>query len=194
MRKFFSSIWFRCIAVLVAISVISGCILAILNDVLYVSTEERTARAVKAIYGEEKDSSILDETFSIENTGEIKEIYIIGDINSSEFDYLFKSEGYNGYKNGTVTIWVQVIAKNGDYKINKVIYADASKQTLMSKFENSYYQYFTNDFIDEIESGKRFTPIKNQGGIENVMTGATKSANAICNAVNVVIEYLWGAK
>ena len=59
MRKFFSSIWFKCLSVLVAISVVSGGLLAVLNDVLYVSPEERTARAVKSIYGEAKTPETL---------------------------------------------------------------------------------------------------------------------------------------
>ena len=194
MRKFFSSIWFRCIAVLVGISIVSGGLIGFLNDLLFVTPEERTARAVKQIYGIEKEYEDLQKTFTFENYGEISEIYLIKGENENNFDYLFKSKGYNGYKGGTVTVWIQVNVNEGVFKINKVIYAEAEKQTLMSKFESSYYQYFTNDFIDEIESGKRFTPIKGADGIENVMTGATKSANAICNAVNAVIECFLGGE
>ena len=107
---------------------------------------------------------------------------------------MFKSKGYNGYKNGTVTVWVQVVVNNEDCKINKVILAESEKQTLMSKFESSYFQYFTNDFVDRIKQGERFSPAESEDGIDNIMSGATKSANAICNAVNTVIEYVWGAK
>lgn len=193
MRKFFSSIWFRCIAVLVGISIVSGGLLGLLNDLLYVTPEERTSRAIKSIYGIEKEYEDLQKNFTFENYGEILQIYKIKGDTDSNFDYLFKSKGYNGYKNGTVTVWVQVNFDNGAYKINKVIYAEAEKQTLMSKFGNEYYEYFTEDFIDEIEQGKRFTPIKEADGIEHVMSGATKSANAVCNAVNAVIEcYLGG--
>ena len=53
MAKFVKSTWFKCITVLLVISVISGGLLAALNDLLFVASEERTARAVAKIYGEE---------------------------------------------------------------------------------------------------------------------------------------------
>ena len=60
-KNFIKSDWFRCIAVLLALAVVLGGTLAILNDVLYVSPEERTARAIKKIYGENKEYTIMDE-------------------------------------------------------------------------------------------------------------------------------------
>ena len=42
----------KCTAFLLILAVLLGGILAVLNDVLYVSSEERTARAIKKIYGE----------------------------------------------------------------------------------------------------------------------------------------------
>ena len=62
MSKFFKSDWFKCITVLLVLAVILGGTLAFLNDLLYVSPEERTARAIKKIYGVEvtlKDEDIL---------------------------------------------------------------------------------------------------------------------------------------
>ena len=62
MKKFFSSDWFKCTAVLLSLLVVLGGTLAILNDVLFVSEDERTSRAIKKIYGEEKTFSVtLDE-------------------------------------------------------------------------------------------------------------------------------------
>ena len=52
--SFIKTTWFKCIACLLCIAVISGASLAILNNVLYVSPETRTARAISKIYGEEK--------------------------------------------------------------------------------------------------------------------------------------------
>ena len=49
--KFFKSTWFKCIAVLLSRAVVLGGLLAILNDLLYVSPEERTGRAFEKIYG-----------------------------------------------------------------------------------------------------------------------------------------------
>ena len=58
MSKLFKNDWFKCITVLLLLAVILGGALAVLNDVLYVSSEERTARAIKKIYGTEKEYSI----------------------------------------------------------------------------------------------------------------------------------------
>jgi hypothetical protein len=53
MSKFFKNTWVKCISVLLILSIVLGGTLAILNDVLYVSPEERTGRAIKKIYGED---------------------------------------------------------------------------------------------------------------------------------------------
>ena len=59
MSKFFKSAWFKCTLVLLVIAVVSGSLISILSNVLYVSDEERTARAIKKIYGQEKEFNIL---------------------------------------------------------------------------------------------------------------------------------------
>ena len=65
MSKFFKNIWTRCIGVLLIISLISGGLLAILNDVLYVSDEERTARSVNKLYdGQEVKYDIVFDSES----------------------------------------------------------------------------------------------------------------------------------
>lgn len=196
-NKFFSNIWFRCITVLLIISCCSGALLAVLNDVLYVSPEERTARAIKQVYGEEKQyETIIDVDFNdspieYEEYGKINKVFLIGDKQSGVFDYLIQSVGYKGYKNGTVTLWVQIQINQNSKKINSVTYASGDKQTLMSKFTQEYYDFFSNDFIEEIERGLRFEPFGDSEQIGHPNTGATKSATAVCNAINAVIEYAW---
>ena len=49
----------KAVVVLIAIAVILSAILTILNFVLYVSPEERTMRAIKKMYGEEKEYSVV---------------------------------------------------------------------------------------------------------------------------------------
>ena len=53
--KTIKSPWIKCTACLLLIAVISGALLAMLNDLLFVSAYERTARAIRKIYGEEKE-------------------------------------------------------------------------------------------------------------------------------------------
>lgn len=207
MNKIFSNVWFRCIAVLLLIAGIAGGLLAILNDVLYVSPEERTSRAVKKIYGIEKtitdDSIILDVDSSDENKntaivctsngteiGTINKIFRI-DNEDGGYDMLFQSTGYEGYKGGTVTVWTQVTFADGANPfISKVILESYKKQTLMSKLGNEFYGKFALiDVTETYNSGMLFAPVKGDNVILNPVSGATYSAKAGCNAVNCVINY-----
>lgn len=177
MRNFFSSIWFKCIATLLVIALVSGGLLAILNDVLFVTPEERTARAIKNIYGEEKEySTVIDldnevgELFTDDDYGSINKVFII-----DENDYLIHVTGINGYKNGTVTLWVLANVVEDVVSIEKVVFESSEKQTLMSKMTDEYYDKFTDGF---------------SLGEKNIVTGATKSSTACSNAVNLALTYL----
>ncbi len=195
MKKFFSSIWFRCIFTLLAIALISGGLLSGLNDLLYVSSEERTGRAVKKIYGEvENYETVYDRDsfdFTIEyDFGRIDKIYEVQKDADNSY-ILFKSTGYQGYKGGTISLWISVTeSEEGVLSIEKVILDGYEKQTLMSKLTSSFYGNFgLEDVTKAYENGELFTT---DAGAENSnpITGATMSANAANNAVNCVITYL----
>lgn len=207
MSKLFSNVWFKCITVLLIIAGVAGGLLSILNDVLYVSPEERTARAVAKIYKVEKilseDDIILDvdSNNSNKNTaiefiedgvklGTINKILKVN--NQNGYDMLFQSTGFEGYKGGSITVWVQVsFAENANPVIEQVILEKFDKQTLMSKLGASYYGKFSLiDITDAYNSGKLFAPTEDDNVILNPVSGATKSANAGCNAVNCVIKYV----
>ncbi len=213
MDKVFKNVWFRCISVLLAIALISGGLLAILNDVLYVSPIERTGRAIAKIYGQpveitdgnlsikidgktvdiSEENIIIDVDSTVENKKEPVK-YAFGQINKLyklNNDMLFQTTGYQGYKNGTVTLWVKVVNENSRYDIQTVILQSNEKQTLMSKFTGAYFDNFKlTDITKEYSEDKLFTV----AGSENVNqnTGATYSATACCNAVNCVLSYLGG--
>ena len=195
MSDFFKSAWFRCISVLLVIAVVLGGLLAVLNDVLYVTSEERTGRAIKKIYGENKEYSVtLDvdgEDEKIEyDCGSINKIFIVGDKKSGSYDTLFQTTGYQGYKNGTITVWVKVAHSEGKAVIDKVILESYDKQTLMSKLDSTYYNAYLTDVTTAYKDGKKFTTTPNNGEFSNPVSGATFSANAGNNAVNCVINYL----
>lgn len=188
MSGFFKNVWFRCISVLLLIALVSGGLLAVLNDVLYVSDEERTGRAIKKIYGEQTEYSVVldadknaDDAVVYETYGIIEKYFNVGS------DMLFKVTGMKGYKDGTVTLWVKVADKNGKKVIDKVILESFEKQTLMSKLDGTFYDRFLVDVTDGY-----FTSSVNAGSgeISNPVTGATKSATAAVNAVNCVIKYV----
>ena len=191
MAKFFKSTWFKCIATLLSLTVILGGTLAILNDVLYVSAEERTKRAIKKIYGTETNyTSVLEEEKSYKDVGQINQAYEIGT------DLLVQATGYNGYKGGTITLWVRVVEnQSGHYVIDKIVLENYTKQTLMSKLDGDFYSEFYVDITSAYNDGKIFvSDTKAQTNLINQITGATKSATAACNAVNAVINYVGEVK
>lgn len=197
MAKLFKNVWFHSISVLLIIAVVLGGLLAVLSDVLYVSPAERTGRAVKKIYGEEKSYQIvLDVDGENANTpieysfGRINKIYQVGDSSSSSYDMLFQTVGFEGYKNGTITIWVKVSVTDDKYSIEQVLLESFDKQTLMSKLGGDYYGKFNlTDVTAAYDKGEYFGT-QDDSALKNPVSGATYSANAGNNAVNCVIKYL----
>ena len=51
-KDFLKSVTLKCILVLLAIALVAGGLLSILNDVLYVTAEEKLQRVVSKLYGE----------------------------------------------------------------------------------------------------------------------------------------------
>ena len=208
---FFGSVWFRCITVLLVLSVILGGTLTILNDVLYVSPEERTDRAIKKLYDGniptysvilDVDSAIdgVDKTaieFNLDGDqnieGKINKIYNISGENG-EYDLLFQSVGFEGYKGGSITVWVKVKnTADGKKIVEQVLLQSYDKQTLMSKLNGTYYNKYLVDVTEAYKNGQFFTTENGKGQFTNAVSGATYSANAGNNAVNCVIAYIGGA-
>lgn len=185
MNKFFSSLWFKCITVLLVISVVLGGLLAVANDVFYVSPEERTSRAIKKIYGEDKQYEVIIDVDTLENAydygeiGTVNKLFVVGDKTSDSFDYLFQTTGKQGYKGGSITVWVQVTVTKGNFVINKVVQESYEKQTLMSKITQGWYDNFNGSIDDKDGFDTTINPV----------SGATYSAQAGCNAINCVIHY-----
>ena len=190
MKNFFSSIWFRCISTLLIIIAISGGLLSVLSDVLYVSPEQRTERAIKKIYGEIEDFNQIPITDFDYDKGQINTIYEVM-VNENETYLLFKATGYEGYKGGTISLWVSVKEnEGGTLSLNKVLLDSFDKQTLMGKLTSSFYGNFAlEDITDTYEKGEFFTTDTDKEN-SNPISGATMSANAAVNAVNCVINYL----
>ena len=194
--SFFKTAWFKCIACLLSIAVISGALLAVLNDALAVSPEMRTMRAIKKIYGEEKEYSVVLDIDSKDDTKNVAIVYDgVGSVNKiyeiDNGDILFQTTGYEGYKNGTITLWIRTAKTGNDYSIEKVILEKYEKQTLMSKLTGDFYNGFKLiDATAAYNDGSLFTARDKTAENYNPVSGATYSANAACNAVNCVIRYL----
>lgn len=198
--KLFKSIWFRCVATLLSIILISGASIAVLSDVLYVSPEERTARGITKVYGRlvdydtiyDVDSDVytfdtLTQTQQLlvkQDKGEITKIYTIG-----ADELLFQSIGFNGFKNGTVTLWIRVKNQNNKYSIEQVVLESNKSQSLIGNLKADYYKNFElTDVTEAWKNGQLFVT-KGEGTL-NPVAGATYSATAGNNAVNCVIKYV----
>ncbi len=202
--KIIKSPWFKCITCLLLIAVISGALLTVLNDLLYVSPEMRTARAIEKIYGEKQEYEDKNVVLEYDGVGKINKVYEI-----SNGDILFQTTGYQGYKNGTVTLWIQVSVYYAEpygnpqdddfgcegYSIEKIVLQSAEKQTLMSKLTGEFYGKFNlTDVTEAYNNGELFTATDNAAKNYNPVSGATYSATAAANAVNCVIKYLGGER
>lgn len=169
-KQFLKSKTFKCILVLLCIALVSGALLSILNDLLKVSDEERVLRTIKSIYGSEVNYEEVSADYKTDK-GEIINVYKLEDGN-----YLIKSKGLDGYKQGTITVWLVAEFDNYEYVgINNVSIAEYEKQTLMSKFNSSVLNRYKG---------------KGEEKFDVVVSGATYSANALNNAVNTAVEYV----
>lgn len=199
-KEFFKSNAFKSLAVLLAIVIIAGALLAIFNDLLAVSDEERLARAVAKIYG---GTAKVEDPIPVITTGDDKnDEYATGTVNEaylmSDGNYLVKATGKGGF-GGTITAWVVLECKDSKLAgVGKVVYESDKGETLMSKIKSSFYDEF-DKHDDAITDGALFwgageiDPVLPKPPadelIPNPVSGASKSAGAICNAVNTAILF-----
>ncbi len=191
-RQFFKSNAFKSLAVLIAIVLVAGGLLAIFNDLLYISDEERLNRTLSSIYGEPvtAETVTLDDADTETPYGTVNAAYYIVD----DGNYLLQSTGIGGYSNGTVTLWTVLACsgsrENGDLTltgIDKVVYESNQGQSWIANIQQSFYDNFAAH--DElIADGGYFTAIKGStDDLNNVQTGVSEASNAACNAVNAAL-------
>ena len=190
-KAFFKSNAFKSLAVLIAIVLVAGALLAICNDLLYISDEERLARSLSKIYGKEvtaEEVELTDEERSY-TYGTVDAVYYIHD----DGNYLFQTTGEGGYSNGTVTVWTIVTCtgtrEEGNLAltgIEKVVYDSNEGQSFISTLGDSFYAAFAEQDARVAEGGY-FTTTAGSDDIYNIATGASGSSNAACNAVNTAL-------
>lgn len=192
-KQFFKSNAFKSLVVLIAIVLVAGALLAIFNDLLYISDEERLNRTLSKIYGktvsaQEVELTEEEKTYSY---GTVDNVYYIED----DGNYLFKTTGIGGYPgNGTVTLWTVVTCTGTREQnnlvltgIEKVVYDSNEGQTLISNLNDSFYAFFA-EHDDLVAEGGYFTSVK--GGtddLNNVIVQTTMSSKAASNAVNTAL-------
>lgn len=175
LKNFLKSKAFKCILVLLVIALISGGLLAILNDVLHVSDDERVQRTISKIYGKSVGYELVENVDFSTETGSIDKVYELEDGNM-----LIQATGKQGYKNGTISIWAVVkYDNNGTFKaLENVQVASYTNQTLMSKYTSSELENYV---------------VNEANGLSNyIVSGATYSSKAMNNAVNCIMAYVNG--
>lgn len=182
-KEFFKSTAFKCIAVLLSILLVCGILLTVCNSLFFVSDEEKLARAISKVYGEE----VSYKTEVIDNNVEIKaaQILEVHEITTYEGDYLLKVKGKDGYGGGSVTCWVSVNAEGeGEtavIKVKKIVIDSNVGQSYISKISGGALSSLVNK-----QEKEDFSSFDTDG----IKTGASFSMNAISNAANAALTYV----
>lgn len=165
----------KAIAVLVIICLVCVLLLALCNDLLYISDDVRLSRSMQTIY----KNFELDTTYDYNNVNPEYATASYGKINkvyrSTDGAFVVEAMGNGGYSNGTVTLYVVVGA-------NTKIIGWAVKENV------------GQSFIDRIPSDAGTTWYVGQSIVDDItftMTGATVMATstAIYNAVQMAAYY-----
>ncbi len=190
-KQFFKSTAFKSLAVLLSIVILAGALLAIFNDLLFVSSEERFARSMKKIYGGNATvkQTVLaaDDKAVAVGDATVNQVYLMDDGN-----YLVQTTGNGGYQGGSITVWV-IFACTGSKAgnnlkwngIERVVYESNNKQSYIDRFSDADYALFASHNAQLLE-GKLF-----DDGITVVKTGASAplTFGALTTAVNAAVIY-----
>lgn len=169
------------VAVLVAICLVCGLLLALCNDLLYVTPEEKFNRAMQKVYPDFQLESGWDERpnaqFSQNDTyGSVSAVY-----KSTDGAYVLETTGIGGFNGGTVTLYVAVSGDEEPVIKGWTITANAGQSFIGNITENHQKTWFIGDSISEVQATDGFG------------SGATFTENAICNAINMASYYCMNA-
>ncbi len=185
-KEFFKSTAFKSLAVLLTIVILAGGLLAIFNDVLYVSEEEKFERSIAKIYGDSgasvKETLTVADEYKNNSSASVNQAYLM-----SDGKYLIQATGKNGYANGTITVWVILAREGAQFKgIEKVVYDSNEGQSFMNRFTEADYKQFS-EHNSALAEGKIF----GDGGIDVVKTGASAPFTfaSLTGAVNAAVNY-----
>lgn len=164
----------KAIAVLVCICLVCGALLALCNDIFYISDEERFNRSMSKIYpgldiNNVKTVDLNSEFTSNATYGEIKSVVTDGKV------YIIEALGIGGYQGGTVTLYVIVGA---DAKIISWAVKEHTNQSYIDQVPEKAGTTWYNGY--DVSSA-----------FEKVQTGSTlkETPIAIGNAVNMAAYY-----
>ena len=183
---------FMTVLVLVIIALCSGAILAVVNDVCYVSEEEKNNRALAKVY---ESKSFTTKEINTEfagrpcaddsaNTDTIKGVW-----QAEDGTYVLKARGNGGYSNGWVEVMVALSADPENAKnilIKNVALSDNEGQSFIGNVNAAFLAQFKKSLADDFMLNKEST---GEGTYIDPVSGTSKSSRAIKNAVNIALYY-----
>lgn len=173
----------KAVAVLVIICLICGLLLALCNDLLYVSDDEKLSRAMKKIYSAYQSDDEFNKNFKLENAtnsyGTITEVK-----KSTDGAYVISAKGGGGYK-GTVTVYVVVgnASSGKDVVIKAWTVKEHDGETFLGNITDTHKStWYVNKSITAYNDAD--FALSN-----NKVSGTTLSSTAINNAVKAACVY-----
>ena len=171
----------KTVLILVVICLICALVLAICNDLFYVSPDELTARKLKVVYADFQTDTTFDgtvnQTYATDaNFGTVTEVH-----RSTDGTYVVKALGNGGYGNKGVEVLVAVKA---DATIAGWTVTSWNGETLSSNFSD---KHFKNWYVGQ-KIRTTFTAAN-----DGIISGTTKSSAAIAQAMNMASKYLMDA-
>ena len=181
--------WVIPVAVLVIICLVCVLLLALCNDLLYVSSEEKFNRTIRKVY-DGYDSSVtfkeekVDSKWSSnDNYGEVLEVR-----SASDGSFVITSKGTVGaFNGGSVTILV-AISPNPEAKILGWALQGNEGQTFIANITEKHQKaWFVGSTVSDVQPNVTVNAGQGKG------SGATYTENALANAINMACYYAQNA-
>ncbi len=182
-KQIFKSTTFKCIAVVLAISLFCGVLLTVCNSLFAVSEQELFDRAISKIYGESVETEdAYNQEFALVTDAEVLAAYKV----KKDGNYLVKVKGLKGFSGGNVTCWVVVKIDSGKVSgVGNVVIDSNEGQSYIGNITDKYLSSFSKEYQEDV----KFEPTPGA----SIQGGATFTAKAISNAVNGAISYVKAA-
>ncbi|MBQ7227458.1 MAG: hypothetical protein IJX05_03575 [Clostridia bacterium] len=202
-KDFFKSNSFKCIVVLLVIALVCGSVLALANDLFYVSPEEAFARSMSKIY--DGDATKLEDKIVSEDeqvtytTYNCSAVILDAQVSPDGKTWLVQSKGDKcGYQGGSLVLWVSMNVENGQLAgLNKIIVDSYdSSQTLIGSISAEYLaQYCSEDYKAIVTGGRHFSNVRmdkenNPADSDIASGGATYTSVAVNAAINGAMDYV----
>jgi len=179
-KSSFKSTPFFAVLVLVVIALVSGVILSVLSDVLYVTDEERTNRDLAKVYTSDSFTAIDIDSSAVTAGGNVLYLY-----QAADGAVVIKASGEKGWKGSA-----EVVLAVKDGKIVNAIISSYNGDDKTASIKSSH---LNSMFVgQELDGDLKFTTTGVVGG-GDLITAAPSSKyswSSVISGVNVAVDYL----